>query len=74
MSLYGLKQLKVCGYSRVCVSVCNFSIDFSYLAFTVIYVLECFIKLLGLGWKKVSEYVTIQGTVYLYTHLVVDSK
>ncbi|CAO3641997.1 unnamed protein product [Mucor hiemalis] len=26
--------------------------DYAYMAFTVIYVLECIIKLLGLGWKK----------------------
>jgi hypothetical protein len=29
--------------------------DYSYMAFTVIYVIECFIKLLGLGWKKVQS-------------------
>jgi hypothetical protein len=27
--------------------------DYSYLGFTIIYVAECIIKLLGLGWKKV---------------------
>ncbi|CAO3640711.1 unnamed protein product [Mucor fragilis] len=26
--------------------------DYSYLGFTIIYVVECIIKLLGLGWKK----------------------
>ncbi|KAL9549481.1 hypothetical protein PS6_006058 [Mucor atramentarius] len=26
--------------------------DYSYLGFTIIYVIECIIKLLGLGWKK----------------------
>lgn len=28
------------------------NIDYAYLAFTIIYVIECIIKLLGLGWKK----------------------
>lgn len=28
--------------------------DYSYLGFTIIYVAECIIKLLGLGWKKVN--------------------
>lgn len=28
--------------------------DYSYLGFTIIYVIECIIKLLGLGWKKVG--------------------
>lgn len=31
--------------------------DYAYLAFTIIYVLECAIKLLGLGWKKVNSNV-----------------
>lgn len=29
--------------------------DYSYLAFTIVYVIESAIKLLGLGWKKVSN-------------------
>lgn len=31
-----------------------FWIDYLYLVFTIVYVVECIIKLLGLGWKKVG--------------------
>ena len=33
----------------------HISEDYAYLGFTIIYVVECAIKLVGLGWKKVCR-------------------
>lgn len=52
MSPTGLRTFKVKFKCVKCLVLTLFSKDYAYLAFTIIYVLECAIKLLGLGWKK----------------------